>query len=121
MPRVGDVKLIAWGANMTESESTALEEASVSTWPAADEAVARFTKALPAVSPVDMSPMMLKVALAPLARLMPVQANWPGASSSNVVPPIELTAESATNPPSTASETVALVAGDGPLLVSVMV
>ena len=65
--------------------------------------------------------MMLSVALAPLARSMPVHWNWPPPRSVNVVPPMELRSEDAAKAPLKVSVTVAFVAADGPLSVSVIV
>ena len=103
------------------SESTASADPAASSVPGGSEPETRLTKEPPAGRLVDTSPMRLKVAEAPLARLMPVHSNWLVPRSTNVVPPIELTALRARNPPVRVSATVAFVAGDGPWLVSVMV
>ena len=83
--------------------------------------MATLTNALPAVRAEGSVPVRLSVALAPLARLTPVHWNWPPPRSVNVVPPMELTSKSAPKPPLKVSVTVAFVAADGPLLVSVIV
>ena len=79
------------------------------------------TNALPAVSVDDTVPMRLNVAVAPLARLMPVHSNWSFRKVDEARPTDGADREQAVNPPLSVSATVALVAGEGPLLVSVIV